>query len=94
MIECEFAFRSHEELLIKNEVSTKDVVAILLKSKNLPPIPNCHNIMYLLLELFVKSRRYFSLRESNAQHVHSSSGKDSRSVAMKSALARKYMFFT
>jgi hypothetical protein len=89
MIECEFAFRSHENLLMKNEVSTKDVVAILLKSKNLPPTPNCHNIMYLLLESFVKSRRYFSLRESNAQHVHSSLGKDSRSVAMKSALARK-----
>jgi hypothetical protein len=25
--------------------------------------------MYSLLELFVKSRRYFSLRESNKQHV-------------------------
>jgi hypothetical protein len=49
MIECEFAFRSHEELLMKNEVSTKDGVAILLKSKNLPPIPNCHNIMYRVI---------------------------------------------
>jgi hypothetical protein len=45
-------------------------VAILLKSKNLPPIPNCHNIMYLLLELFVKSRRYFSLSEDLMHNMY------------------------
>lgn len=80
-------FRYNESQIINNSINFEEFLKIVnkkyCKKTYCSNIPECHNIVQLIVKLFIKSRIFFSLKLCKENQNIKINSKDSRSMAMR-----------